>query len=181
MSTSLFVYLACMLGIIAIALLVICVLSMYTIRRDTNRMKHTFEVQMASAKQKSMPEINKMPYPDLMKIVNETINYFTTQNMSVVSLVNKSPEEISILLDELSADIATRVKVSVSPYVSECITCYVTDDFYDRYIINSVRLLLVAHIEQHKRSRQSSHHNNKKGGTNNKPNRENKNNNPQKK
>ena len=109
-----------------------------------------FEIQMAGAKMNKLPDIHKMPYNDLMKIVNDTIDYYTTRDLSINSLTNKSSEEISLILDDLSASIATNVKVSVSPYVSDCITCYVTEDFYDRYIINSVRLLLVANIEQRK-------------------------------
>ena len=124
--------------------------SLYIIRKDTINNKQMFEIQMTSAKTNRMPDIYKMPYNELIKIVNETINYYTTQNMTVKSLANKSSEEISLLIDDLSADIATKVKISVSKYVSECITCYVTEDFYDRYIINSVRLLLIAHIEQQK-------------------------------
>lgn len=148
---------------IIIILLVTCVLllgtliglSVYTIHRDTTKFTKNFELQMAAAKTNKLPEINKMQYSDLMKIVNETIDYYTTQNMTVLSLTNKSSEEISLVLDELSADIATKVKVGVSKYVSECITCYVTEEFYDRYIINSVRLMLIAQIEKQKRATRS--------------------------
>ena len=127
-------------------------LTIYTIHRDTTKFTSNFELQMTAAKTNKLPEINKMQYSELMKIVNETIDYYTTQNMTVLSLTNKSSEEISLTLDELSADIATKVKVGVSRYVSECITCYVTEEFYDRYIINSVRLMLIAQIEKQKRN-----------------------------
>lgn len=145
-----------------ITLSILIGMSIYTIHKDTLNNKRMFEIQMTSAKTNRLPDIYKMPYNELMKIVNETINYYTTQNMTLMSLVNKSSEEISLLMDDLSADIATKVKISVSPYVSECITCYITDDFYDRYIINSVRLLLVAHIEQNKnRHRKNNFRSNK--------------------
>lgn len=145
---------------ITIILLVTCIgllgilvgLAIHAVRRDIFTLTKNFEVQMTAAKTNKLPEINKMQYSELMKIVNETIDYYTTQNMTVLSLANKSSEEISLTLDELSADIATKVKVGVSRYVSECITCYVTEEFYDRYIINSVRLMLIAQIEKQKRA-----------------------------
>lgn len=140
-------------------------LSVYTIHRDTVKENNSFKIQMEAARSRAKPEIHRMPYSDLMKIVNETIDYYATRNLNILTLANKSSDEISLLLDDLSADIATKVKVSVSPYVSECITCYVTEDFYDRYIINSVRMLLLASIEQKKRA--SMRGNNRPAGTNN--------------
>ena len=137
-------------------LFILGVVSAYTIRRDTEKMTKNFEIQMTAAKTNKMPEINKLSYSDLMKIVNDTIDYYTTKDLTINSLTNKSPEEISLILDEISSDVATKVKVSVSPYVSQCITCYVTEDFYDKYILNSVRGLLIANIEYHKRMTKSN-------------------------
>ena len=135
-----------------VALFVLIALTAYTIHRDTTKMSNNFQLQITAAQSSQRPDIHKMAYSDLMKIVNETIDYYTVQNLAVKTLASKSSEEISIQLDEIAADIATKVKISVSPQVSNCITAYVTDDFYDRYIINSVRLLLVAHIEREKRN-----------------------------
>lgn len=143
-----------------IALLVMCVvllailigLSVYTIYRDTTKMQNNLDIQIAAATSSKLPEIHKLPYSELMDIVNKTIDYYTTHNLTVNTLSTKSGDEISVQLDDLSADIATTVKLSVSPLVSNCITSYVSEDFYDRYILTTVRLLLVAHIEKLKRS-----------------------------
>ena len=139
-------------SILILATLFNAALITYTIYRDTTISKRQFELQIAAASSNKMPDIHKMAYSDLMKVVNDTIDYYTTQNLTINPLVSKSSEEISLILDDLSADIATKVKTSVSTHVSQCITCYITEDFYDRYILNNVRLLLVAHIEHAKRA-----------------------------
>ena len=146
-------------------LLIITVILIYNIHKDTIERNQMFQIQMTAAKTNKIPDISKLTYPELMKIVNETIDYYTTQNMAVLSLHNKNSAEISLLIDELSADIATKVKVSISKYVSECIICYVTEDFYDRYILNSVRLMLVAQIEKQRRASASKHHHHNKPKT----------------
>lgn len=166
-----------MLVSVAIPVFLLIVLTGYTIYRDTTKMQNNFQLQITAAQSNQRPDIHKMSYSDLMKIVNETIDYYTTQNLAVKTLASKSAEEISIQLDELSADIATKVKISVSPQVSNCITAYVTEDFYDRYIINSVRLLLVAHIEREKRATRKGGTNNGMGNNHNNNNRNNKPNN----
>ena len=145
--------------VLLFAVLVCIVVALtYTIYRDTNKIEHNFQLQLAAAQAKQRPEIHKLEYSELIKIVNEVINYFTSQNMDVLSLASKTEEEISVILDELTADIATKVKVNISPMISDCITCYVTEDFYDRYILNSTRLMIVANIEKQKRMAKREKH-----------------------
>ena len=143
-----------LISILIILTLISIGLAIHTIHRNTVTTKNTFEIQLASAKANKLPDIHKMAYSDLMKIVNDTIDYYTTRDLSLTDLTHKSSEEISLILDDIAADIATKVKVGVSPHVSECITCYIADEFYDRYIINSVRMLLIAYIEKNRRSKQ---------------------------
>lgn len=143
MTTFIFTFLItfCILCCIVVALV-------YTIYRDTTKMQNNFNVQIAAAQANQRPEINKLTYQELIKIVNEVINYYTSQNMDVIGLASKNEDEISLILDELTADISTKVKISISPMVSDCILGYITEDFYDRYIFNSVRLLIVANVER---------------------------------
>lgn len=138
-----------LVGIFIMIAINVC-LAIYTIYRDTTKISNNFELQIAASAALKKPEIHKLPYNELMKIVNSSIDYYTSQNMEVIGLANKTPEEISLLIDDLTADVSTRVVLSISPAVMECILTYITEEFFNRYIYNSVQALIVLNVEKQK-------------------------------
>lgn len=140
-----------LLAIIAVMAVLMVVLTTYTIHRDMTKMDNNLKIQIASASANRKPDIHKMSYEDLMKIVNTTIDYFTSQNMEILALSTKSSEEISLMIDELTVDISSRVVLGLSDEVRGSVTAYVSEDFFNRYIYNSVQTLIVLNIEKEKR------------------------------
>jgi hypothetical protein len=150
MTTEIILLIGCI-----VLLSVLVVLSGYTIHRDTTKMQNNLQLQIAAASAAKKPEIHKLPYAELMKIVNNTIDYYTSQNMEILSFANKSPEEISLVINDLTIEISTKVETSISPVVYDVITSYVTEEFFSRYIFNSVQALIVLNIEKQKKTMES--------------------------
>ena len=139
---------AVLLVIITLSLFLLIGLSIYTIYRDTTRLDNNFRLQMTAASASRMPDISKYSYEELMKMLNNIIDYYTSQNLDVISLANKSEEEISLIMHDMSVDICTKVVTGLSPTFINCIQAYITEDFFNRYIINSVNMMIVLNIEK---------------------------------
>ena len=147
---------------ICVSLIVMIGLSAYSIFRDTTKIQNNFNMQIAAATANKKPDIHKLPYTDLMKIVNNTIDYYTSQNMEVLTLSNKTSDEISLSINDLTVDISAKVVMSISPMVHSTILEYVTEEFFSRYVFNSVQALVVLNIEKQRKTLDSQQRKNQK-------------------
>ena len=139
-----------MLEIIAISASLISLLGIgiYIIYRDMKQKEMEFEIKMAAAQASSDSNINNMPYLELKKILDENMKYYVHQNVLISGIINcNTDEERSLMINDLIVATCTDVDTSISIKVKNALLNYIADKHLVTYIKNTVRLLIVAEVE----------------------------------
>lgn len=139
-----------MLEIIAISASLISLLGIgiYIIYRDMKQKEMEFEIKMAAAQASSDSNINNMPYLELKKILDENMKYYVHQNVLISGIINcNTDEERSLMINDLIVATCADVDTSISIKVKNALLNYIADKHLVTYIKNTVRLLIVAEVE----------------------------------
>ena len=139
-----------MLEIIVLTAIMVSLLGVgvYFIYRDTKQKEMEFEIKMAAAKASSDSNINNMPYLELKKILDENMKYYVHQNVLISGISNcNTDEERSLMINDLIVATCADVDTSISVKVKNALLNYIADKHLVTYIKNTVRLLIVAEVE----------------------------------
>lgn len=139
-----------MLEIILIAAILVTLLctGVYFIYRDMKQREMEFEIKMTAAQASADSNINNLPYLELKKILDENMKYYVHQNVLMSGIVNcNTDEERSLMINDLIVATCTNVDLSISVKVKNAMLNYVADKHLVTYIKNTVRLLIVAEVE----------------------------------
>ena len=81
-----------------------------------------------------------------MKIMNNIIGFYVSNTILLNGLQSKDSNTISAVLDDLIIDISTQVRMSMSEELTNAILNYVTKDYLNNIIKDTVRIVLMAKI-----------------------------------
>lgn len=139
-----------MIEIIIMACVLIALLGMgaYFIYRDMKQKEMEFEIKMTAAQASADSNINNLPYLELKKILDENMKYYVHQNVLMSGIINcNTDEERSLMINDLIVATCTDVDKSISVKVKNAMLNYIADKHLITYIKNTVRLLIVAEVE----------------------------------
>lgn len=145
------------------------VLSCYTIIRDTKSKESLFQIQMESAKSKSMKDA--LSVTDLYQIVDGIIKFYTARQLATTNLSQHSEQELSLLLNDVIITITSNVELRLSENFKQMWELYFDQIPTDKeqlpshlnlYIYENTRLILVRAIEGMKRGKVSDSTSNQK-------------------
>lgn len=111
-----------------------------TVRKD----KQEFDKQMIMAQ--SMAKVTTS-YDDAFKIIDKLIMVTTMTKINSLNLKAKTPEQLSVILDDVIIESSTHVLLSISDSLKRQLYNYITDEFLTKYVTDNCRRLLVIHIE----------------------------------
>ena len=133
-----------------VACILISLLGMgvYFIYRDMKQKEMEFEIKMTAAQASSDSNINNLPYLELKKILDENMKYYVHQNVLMSGIINcNTDEERSLMINDLIVATCIDVDKSISVKVKNAMLNYIADKHLLMYIKNTVRLLIVAEVE----------------------------------
>ena len=133
--------------IICIAIsLCIMVLTGFNIVLTTRKNEAMLKAQIEASKIKKTDHINTMKFDDILGVINKLINFYVSEKVLELGLINKNDDEISIVIDNMIVDVSTLVTSSLSDKIIEALLNYVTKDHMQRYIVSTIRLEIVARL-----------------------------------
>ena len=135
------------LGVLVL-LAIVAGIASYSIYSNGKKTQDALMIQIEAAKAKKNNHIINMPYKDLLGIVDNLVNFYTKNAVMDFSLSTKNDTELSVVLDDILINICTDVKMSVSKDLHEAILFYVSDAYFNKYIKNTARLLLILEIKR---------------------------------
>lgn len=148
-------------SVIAAGMLVLTAIGIYTIYDSKKTKEALFEVQIASAQQKSIKDS-----PDiatLYNVVNDLIGFYGSKAITMSNLKSNSEEELSILLDDMIVSISSEVELHLSSSFKQAWEVWfdkiegtgdeesgIIPSHLKSYISHTVRLYTVKKIEEMK-------------------------------
>ena len=134
--------------IIACVLIALLGIGVYFIYRDMKQKEMEFDIKMTAAQASADSNINNLPYLELKKILDENMKYYVHQNVLMSGIINcNTDEERSLMINDLIVATCTDVDKSISIKVKNALLNYIADKHLITYIKNTVRLLIVAEVE----------------------------------
>lgn len=134
--------------IIACVLIALLGIGVYFIYRDMKQKEIEFDIKMTAAQASADSNINNLPYLELKKILDENMKYYVHQNVLMSGIINcNTDEERSLMINDLIVATCTDVDKSISIKVKNALLNYIADKHLITYIKNTVRLLIVAEVE----------------------------------
>lgn len=133
-----------------IVLIMICILIsvIFNLRETAKKNEIMLQIQIEASKVKSVDHITKLPFDECIKIINNIIGLYTTNSILINGLKSKDADAISAVLDELIIELSTQVRMSMSEELTRAILNYVTKDYLNNLIKDSVRIVLLAKLKQ---------------------------------
>ena len=136
-----------LIGVISICIL-IC--SLYTIARTAIKNEKMLEMQIEASKIKKTDHVNTMKFDDITGIINNLINFYTSEEIMRQGIFDKTTDEISLILDKLIIEISTKVTLAMSTELIDAFTNYTTKEHLLEYTKSTTRLNLITRIETKK-------------------------------
>ena len=136
-------------GLMIICIVVsICILVLtgYNIYLTTIKNEAMLKAQIEAAKVKKTEHINTMKFDDIMNIIAKLIDFYVSEKILELGLINKNDDEISIAIDNMVIDVSTYVTSSLSNEIMISVLNYVTKEHLYRYISSTIRLQIVARL-----------------------------------
>ena len=126
--------------------IIISILLLYGIIRDTQTRKKLFDIQIEMSKaQQAMTK--ELPWSELKKIIDEIVD-FTVSNYIIINGVKKlTDEELALNWTLMLNDICTDVEMALSDEMKRQILKTMSEDYLTRYIKNSVQLVIVYRLQ----------------------------------
>lgn len=126
--------------------IIISILLLYGIIRDTQTRKKLFDIQIEMSKaQQAMTK--ELPWSELKKIIDEIVD-FTVSNYIIINGVKKlTDEELALNWTLMLNDICTDVEMALSDEMKRQILKTISEDYLTRYIKNSVQLVIVYRLQ----------------------------------
>ena len=126
--------------------IIIAILLLYGIIRDTQTRKKLFDIQIEMSKaQQAMTK--ELPWSELKKIIDEIVD-FTVSNYIIINGVKKlTDEELALNWTLMLNDICTDVEMALSDEMKRQILKTMSEDYLTRYIKNSVQLVIVYRLQ----------------------------------
>lgn len=126
--------------------IIISLLLLYGIIRDTQTRKKLFDIQIEMGKaQQAMTK--ELPWSELKKIIDEIVD-FTVSNYIIINGVKKlTDEELALNWTLMLNDICTDVEMALSDEMKRQILKTMSEDYLTRYIKNSVQLVIVYRLQ----------------------------------
>lgn len=126
--------------------IIISLLLLYGIIRDTQTRKKLFDIQIEMSKaQQAMTK--ELPWSELKKIIDEIVD-FTVSNYIIINGVKKlTDEELALNWTLMLNDICTDVEMALSDEMKRQILKTMSEDYLTRYIKNSVQLVIVYRLQ----------------------------------
>ena len=107
---------------------------------------YMLKAQIEASKIKKTDHINTMKFDDILGVINKLINFYVSEKILELGLINKNDDEISIVIDNMIVDVSTLVTSSLSDEIIKALLNYVTKDHMQRYIVSTIRLEIVARL-----------------------------------
>ena len=131
-----------------IVLLMICILVsvIFNLRETAKKNEGMLNIQIEASKVKSVEHITKLSFDECIKIMNNIIGFYVSNTILLNGLQSKDSNTISAVLDDLIIEISTQVRMSMSEELTNAILNYVTKDYLNNIIKDTVRIVLMAKI-----------------------------------
>ena len=131
-----------------IVLLMICILIsvIFNLRETAKKNECMLKIQIEASKVKSVEHITKLSFDECIKIMNNIIGFYVSNTILLNGLQSKDSNTISAVLDDLIIEISTQVRMSMSEELTNAILNYVTKDYLNNIIKDTVRIVLMAKI-----------------------------------
>lgn len=131
---------------IMIPLMILSALSVYTVYRDATIRKEKQEFDMLMIKAQSKARVTTS-YDDAFRIVDKMLTVSTITAINSLNLKSKTPEQLSVILDDVIIEVSTHVLINISDTLKQQMYNYITEDFLTKYVTDNCRRLLVINIE----------------------------------
>lgn len=131
---------------ILMALVTLTGIAVYIMYRDlmVRKDKQDFDKQVIMAKSKATVTTS---YDDAFKIIDKMLMVTTITKINTLNLRNKTPEQLSVILDDIIIEVSSHVLLNISEALKRQLYNYITEDFLTKYVTDNCRKLLVIHIE----------------------------------
>ena len=131
-----------------IVLLMVCILAsvIFNLRETAKKNEGMLKIQIEASKVKSVEHITKLSFDECIKIMNNIIGFYVSNTILLNGLQSKDSNTISAVLDDLIIEISTQVRMSMSEELTNAILNYVTKDYLNNIIKDTVRIVLMAKI-----------------------------------
>ena len=135
-----------MCSLIVLLMISILVSVIFNLRETAKKNEGMLKIQIEASKVKSVEHITKLSFDECIKIMNNIIGFYVSNTILLNGLQSKDSNTISAVLDDLIIEISTQVRMSMSEELTNAILNYVTKDYLNNIIKDTVRIVLMAKI-----------------------------------
>lgn len=140
-----------MTGVIVISVLLVLLIGViiYQIFTDFYNRKRMFDIQIEMAQAQQMMQ-KDLSWEDARKILNDIISFTVSNYIINNGIMKMKDEELSIMWTMILEDVCTQVEMALSSDMKRQIQKTVTDQYFRKYVKNSVQITIVYQLENNK-------------------------------
>lgn len=131
---------------------VVIAVTIYQVRSDFYNRKRMFDIQIEMA-QAQQVMTKDLPWEDLKKIINDIISFSVSRYIMNNSLNNIKNDELSLMWPMILSDLCPRIETSLSTEIKRQALKYISEDYFTRFIKNSVEIVIVYQLENNKENK----------------------------
>lgn len=153
------VYEIVILAILSVNSMMLVLIGIYNIYKDKISKEVMFRLQLKSVDNATIKDA--LPVTDLYKIVDDTIKFYTSRQLKMMNLSDRTEQELSLLISDIILTIASDVELHLSERFKQIWEIYFdavpktqgdAPSHLNLYIHDNTELILVRAIETMKRN-----------------------------
>lgn len=132
-----------------IVLFILVGVVLYQIYTDFYNRKKMFELQleMAKAQQATTKELT---WKEIKDIINDIISFNVSTYIINNGLMKMTNEKLSLMWTMIIGELCTKVDMAISPEIKRQTFKSISEDYFSRFIKNSVEITLVYQLENNR-------------------------------